>query len=203
MSLTEAQTSFPLSDSDLLVVKGWVFQMALGFLLLGVQVTLSIVVLCVFVAQDFHLSKSRIALFFVTIMMLFLSLSSLVMDIELIIVAIPIIGYNPPDSREFILLITGLQIGLNLMDRLNYVISDIVVAWRAWVLFPQRLAVKVTLSICLLGSFVGTFLDIGLLAKGLSENFSFNGNKTEVLSLTVPLIFTNFTATALIGFKAW
>ncbi|THU86492.1 hypothetical protein K435DRAFT_805075 [Dendrothele bispora CBS 962.96] len=177
--------------------------MALGFLLLGVQVTLSIVVLCVFVAQYFPLSKSRLALSFVTITMLFLSLSSLVMNIEFMIIEIPLNGYNPPDSREVIPLTTRLRIGLNLMERLNYVIGDIVVAWRAWVLFPQRLAVKVTLSICLLGSFVGTFLDIGLLAKALSENFSFNGNKTEVLSLTVPLIFTNFTATALIGFKAW
>ncbi|THU85264.1 hypothetical protein K435DRAFT_806034 [Dendrothele bispora CBS 962.96] len=49
MPLTQAQTSLPLSDSDLLLVKTWVFDIALGFLLLGVQVTLSIVVLWVFV----------------------------------------------------------------------------------------------------------------------------------------------------------
>ncbi|THU97545.1 hypothetical protein K435DRAFT_796411 [Dendrothele bispora CBS 962.96] len=103
-------------------------------------------------------------------------------------------------SRE---MITGLKIGLNLMSRLNYVLGDIVVVWRAWVLFPQRLAVKVTLSICLLGSFVGAFFDIGLHAKELSGNPSFSGNKTETTILAIPLIFTNFTATTLIGFKAW
>ncbi|THU86490.1 hypothetical protein K435DRAFT_805074 [Dendrothele bispora CBS 962.96] len=122
MPLTQTQTSLPLSDSDLLVLKQWVFEMALGFLLLGVQ----------------------------------------------------------------------------------YVIGDIVVVWRAWVLFPQGLAVKVTLSICLLGSFAGTSLEIGLVAKGLMKNYvKAAGSKTNTMILTVPLIFTNLTATTLIGFKAW
>ncbi|THU89796.1 hypothetical protein K435DRAFT_802464 [Dendrothele bispora CBS 962.96] len=137
-------------------------------------------------------------------MMLFLSLSSLAMGIEDIIIQIPVNGYNPPDSKEVVPLNAGLRIGLNLMNRLNYVIGDIVVVWRAWVLFPQKLAVKVTLSICLLGSFdtVGTSLDMALLAKGISENTSFNGNMAETIILTVPLISTNLTATTLIGFKA-
>ncbi|THU78027.1 hypothetical protein K435DRAFT_811918 [Dendrothele bispora CBS 962.96] len=134
--------------------------MALSFLLLGVQVTLSIVVLC-----------------------------------------IPLNGHNPIDIGSNISLTNWLDIGGNLMERLNYVMGDVVVVWKAWVLFPQRLAVKVTLSISLLGSFVGAFLELGLLAKEVSENFSYTGNKT--MTLTVPLIFTNFTATALIGFKAW
>ncbi|THU80958.1 hypothetical protein K435DRAFT_809477 [Dendrothele bispora CBS 962.96] len=121
MPLTQTQTSWPLSDHDLLVVKKWVSEMALGFLLLGVQ----------------------------------------------------------------------------------YVIGDIVVVWRAWVLFPGRLAVKVTLLICLLGSFVGTFLDIGVLVKRVIKDFDDTGNKIMIVILTVPLIFTNFTATTLIGFKAW
>ncbi|THU87663.1 hypothetical protein K435DRAFT_867052 [Dendrothele bispora CBS 962.96] len=203
MPLTQTQTSLPLSDSDLLVVKQWAFDAALGFLLLGVQVTLSIAVLCVFVAQNFPLSKSRLALSFVTIMMFFFSLSSLVMVIEDIIRQIPSNGYNPPDSGEIIALRTELEIGIDFMNRLSYVMGDMVVVWRAWVLFPQGLPAKVALSICLMGSFVGTSLDIGLLTKGLLENPSYSGNKTETMILIVPLIFTNFTATTLIGFKTW
>ncbi|THV08097.1 hypothetical protein K435DRAFT_787652 [Dendrothele bispora CBS 962.96] len=136
-------------------------------------------------------------------MMLFLSLSYLVMNIEFAIIQIPTIGYNPPDSKEVIPLITGLTIGHNLMTRLNYVMGDIVVVWRAWVLFPQSLAVKVTLSICLLGSFVGASVDMGVLAKRVIENFNDTGSKTTFITLAVSLIFTNFTATVLIGFKAW
>ncbi|THV06975.1 hypothetical protein K435DRAFT_789066 [Dendrothele bispora CBS 962.96] len=62
--------------------------------------------------------------------------------------------------------------------------------------------VKVTLSICLLGSFVGTSLDFGLLVKRVMGNFVV-GNKITTATLAVPLISTNFTATTLIGFKAW
>ncbi|THU85888.1 hypothetical protein K435DRAFT_805542 [Dendrothele bispora CBS 962.96] len=153
MPFTQTQTSLPLSDGDLQVLKHWVFEIALGFLLLGVQ--------------------------------------------------IPLNGYNPLDIGGIISLANGLSIGGNFVERLNYVVGDIVVVWRAWVLFPQRLPVKVTLSICLLGSFVGASLDIGLLVKGVLENPSYTGNKTEGIILAVPLIFTNFTATALIGFKAW
>ncbi|THU79374.1 hypothetical protein K435DRAFT_845485, partial [Dendrothele bispora CBS 962.96] len=203
MPLTQMQTSLPLSDSDFLVLKSWVFETALGSLLLGVQVTLSIVVLCVFVVQDFPLSKSRLALLFVTIVMFLASFSSLVMITEDIMIQLSLAGYNPPDSREVIPLVTRLRIGLDLITRLNYIMGDTVVVWRAWVLFPQRLVVRVTLSICLLGSFVGAFLDIGLLAKVVLKNISYTGNKTDIIILVVPLIFTNFTATTLIGFKTW
>ncbi|THU87309.1 hypothetical protein K435DRAFT_804448 [Dendrothele bispora CBS 962.96] len=192
MSFTQAQTSLPLSDSDLLVVKEWVFEIALGD-------TFN----CGPLAQDFPLSKPRLALSCITIMMLVGSLSSLVLDVEDIIAQLTTIEYNPPDSREVIALLTGLQIGLDLISRLNFVMGDIVVVWRAWVLFPQELPVKVALSICLLGSFVGTSLDIGLLIKGALGNPSYTGKNTDSIILAVPLIFTNFTATTLIGFKAW
>ncbi|THU93578.1 hypothetical protein K435DRAFT_861356 [Dendrothele bispora CBS 962.96] len=41
------------------------------------------------------------------------------------------------------------------------------------------------------------------MTKGALENFGYTGNKTDIMILTIPLIFTNFTATALIGFQAW
>ncbi|THU93583.1 hypothetical protein K435DRAFT_861358 [Dendrothele bispora CBS 962.96] len=203
MPLTQTQTSLPLSNSDLLVLKNWVFETALGFLLFGVHVTLSIVVLCVFVAQDSRLPKSRLALSLVTIMMLAFSLSSLVMNIEFAITQIPLNGYNPPDIGGTISLTNRLEISGSFMERLNYVLGDVVVVWRAWVLFPRRLPVKVTLSICLLGSFVGAFLEFGLISKGVLEKIGGTGTKTDFMILTIPLIFTNFTATALIGFQAW
>ncbi|THU80631.1 hypothetical protein K435DRAFT_695276, partial [Dendrothele bispora CBS 962.96] len=79
----------------------------------------------------------------------------------------------------------------------QYVIGDIIVVWRAWVLFPERLAVKVTLSICLLGSFGMNLLII------MTVFFYQITVGTSNIILTIPLIFTNFTATILIAFKAW
>ncbi|THV02911.1 hypothetical protein K435DRAFT_792147 [Dendrothele bispora CBS 962.96] len=125
------------------------------------------------------------------------------MDVEDKIIQIPFTGYNPPNVREYISLITGLQIGLDLMERLNYIVGDIVVVWRAWVLFPRQIPAKIALSICLMGSFAGVSLDTGLLVKGVMKSHSDAWNKSETMILAVPLIFTNLTATALIGLKAW
>ncbi|THU83179.1 hypothetical protein K435DRAFT_807714 [Dendrothele bispora CBS 962.96] len=107
--------------------------MALGFLLLGVQVTLSIVVLCVF----------------------FCCLEGL-----------GVISTKNAYESYIVNLPTGF-----------------------FCIFDQII--------------VGASLEFGLFARGVSENPSFNDNKTETIILAVPLIFTNFTATALIGFKAW
>ncbi|THV01210.1 hypothetical protein K435DRAFT_793552 [Dendrothele bispora CBS 962.96] len=205
MPLPQTQSSFPLSDSDILVVKEWVFNTALVSLLLGVQMTLSIVVLCVFIlrAQGISLSKARVALSFVTIMMFLASLASLVMSIEDIIIQMPLVGYNPPDLGQINSLNKRLMIGLNVMSRVNYVMGDIVVVWRAWVLFSQRLPAKITLSICLMGSFAGASLDCGLLVKRVMKNHFDTGSKIDSIILAVPLIFTNLTATTLIAFKAW
>ncbi|THV03747.1 hypothetical protein K435DRAFT_851535 [Dendrothele bispora CBS 962.96] len=204
MSLPQTQSSFPLSDSDLLVLRGWILQQAMYFLLFGVQVTLSTVVLCIFVAPGIPLSKAKLALSFVTVTMFLASLSSLVMSTEDIIVQIPFNGYNPPDLGESISLDTGLNIGLNFMRRLNFLMGDIIIVWRAWVLFPRKLPAKMILSICLMGSFVGVFLDTGLFVKRiLKDYFDTNGGETNVIMLAVPLIFTNLTATMLIGLKAW
>ncbi|THU91582.1 hypothetical protein K435DRAFT_801174 [Dendrothele bispora CBS 962.96] len=175
MSLPQTQSSLPLSDSDILVLKEWVFETALGFLLLGIQTTLSIAVLCTFVLDKTADQNTEI----------------------------PANGFNPPDLGRIILLDTRLTIGENFMARLNFIMGDIIVVWRAWVLFPQRFA-KIALSICLIGSFVGIFLDIGLLVKRVIKNpEDVRGEEENAIMVAVPLILTNFTATTLIGFKAW
>ncbi|THU76291.1 hypothetical protein K435DRAFT_974489 [Dendrothele bispora CBS 962.96] len=203
MPLPQTQTSFPLSDSDVVVVTGWGLQIALGFLLLGIQLTLSSLVFFIFVAQGIPLSKARLALSFITIIMFLASLSSLAITIYFIIIQIPLNGYNPPDPGEIFPLMIKLQISLSSLNRLNYIIGDMVVVWRAWVLFPQRLSAKIALSVCLMGSFVGVFWNIGLIAKRVLKDPAATGGAEDVILLAVPLIFTNLTATVLIGFKAW
>ncbi|THU86119.1 hypothetical protein K435DRAFT_868580 [Dendrothele bispora CBS 962.96] len=204
MQPPQTQSSLPLSDIDILSVKQWVSEIAPMSLLLGVQMTLSIMLLCIFVAQDIPLSKAKLALSLVTITMFLASLSSLVMNVKFIIIQIPLVGYNPPDLGEVISLITKLEIGVDSLNRLNYLMGDIIVVWRAWVLFPQKLPAKMALSICLMGSFVGVFMDLGLHVKDSMEDvYETNREEMEAIILTVPLILTNFTATTLIGSKAW
>ncbi|THU78316.1 hypothetical protein K435DRAFT_876759 [Dendrothele bispora CBS 962.96] len=203
MSLSQTQQSYPLSDSDLFVLKQWMFQTAIDYVLLGVHATLSIAVLYLSVASGASLSNAKIATAFLAIMMLFVSLSVIIINTEFLILQIAMSGFNPPHLAKTISLETKLDITPNILIRLNYAIGDIIVVWRAWVLFPQSPAVKTGLSICLIGSFVGAFVDAGLIAKRLMIDLSDLGKATDALILVVPLCFTNFIATVLIGYKAW
>ncbi|THU85827.1 hypothetical protein K435DRAFT_805590 [Dendrothele bispora CBS 962.96] len=157
MPLPQTQTSLPLSDSDLIEVKKWILEVALTSLLLGVQITLSIMVLYMFV----------------------------------------------PPIGKIISLDTRLEIGLNIMNRLNYVMGDMVVVWRSWVLFPQRMAAKVAFIFDQI-TIVGASLDTGFLIKRVIGNPSSTITSTiGTIVLVVPLILTNLTAIMLIIFKAW
>ncbi|THU96390.1 hypothetical protein K435DRAFT_858607 [Dendrothele bispora CBS 962.96] len=85
------------------------------------------------------------------------------------------------------------------MDRLNYIISDGIVVRRAWIMFPESRAVKLTLLFCMVGSLAAVFIDAGLAAVKNGE--AANISKFNVLILTLPLLFTNMIATLLIGHK--
>ncbi|THU87198.1 hypothetical protein K435DRAFT_804528 [Dendrothele bispora CBS 962.96] len=137
-------------------------------------------------------------------MMLFLSLSSLAMGTEDMIIQIPLNGYNPPDSKEVIPLITGLKIGFNLMNRLNLLFGGLGII-STGIACESYIVNLPTGFFCISDQItVGASLDIGLVTKGLMKNYvDAAGNKTNTMILATPLIFTNFAATALIGFKAW
>ena len=102
-------------------------------------------------------------------MMLFLSLSSLVMNIEYVIIQIPLNGYNPPDIDHANLQLTEGTIASDWLGRLNvrmmhfaalrtlmkhfnfqYLINDGIVVWRAWILFQQEQTWRVALMLLMI-----------------------------------------------------
>ncbi|KAK7447466.1 hypothetical protein VKT23_014176, partial [Stygiomarasmius scandens] len=50
---------------------------------------------------------------------------------------------------------------------------------------------------------VGSFVDAGTGAARILRNFQDYGTREQTLLLTLPLFITNFTATSLIGYRAW
>ncbi|THV02685.1 hypothetical protein K435DRAFT_792301 [Dendrothele bispora CBS 962.96] len=93
--------------------------------------------------------------------MLFISLLDDLLGLETNITQIPLFAHHPPDPINLSLLLEKLLIGGGILGKLNYAISDIIVVWRAWVLFPHKMIIKITLLICLMATFVGTFLAAG------------------------------------------
>ncbi|THU84361.1 hypothetical protein K435DRAFT_806768 [Dendrothele bispora CBS 962.96] len=112
-------------------------------------------------------------------------------------------GFNLSDLGNIVPSPTKSIASLHILTRFNYAMSDIIVVWRAWVLFPRYTIVKVVLSVCLVGSFAGAFFDGGTAARGFLNNVNYQGTTTEVIILIVPLLFTNLVATVLIGYKTW
>ncbi|KAF5353818.1 hypothetical protein D9758_010570 [Tetrapyrgos nigripes] len=142
------------------------------------------------------------------IIMMMISFASLVIDFEFSLVQIPSIGYNPPDPDWLARVMANLTIAGAFMERFNYLGSDGIVVWRAWVLFPRNLTVRIVLVLCMIGSTVGILVDAGRgavrvlgdpAAQGAGQA---PGAPVEGLIMSVPLFVTNAIATVLIGYKA-
>ncbi|THV03353.1 hypothetical protein K435DRAFT_962517 [Dendrothele bispora CBS 962.96] len=201
------QKSQPLSDSDLYIVRIWILQTAVGFLLYGVYATLSIIGLFLLMSKGLSVSSSanakpRLALFTLTVLMLAFSTTSLVVYTLFFLFQLETAAYDPPEW-DVIGLLKDLNVVGNFMDRMNYLISDGIVVWRAWIMFPHNTVARSVLAICMIGSFVGTFVDAGISSARFLRHFDDNGKKGDLLIIALPLIITNAVATGVIGWKAW
>ncbi|THU85789.1 hypothetical protein K435DRAFT_868926 [Dendrothele bispora CBS 962.96] len=88
--------------------------------------------------------------------------------------------------------------------RPEYIISDGIVVWRAWIMFPESRPVRLTLLFCMVGSLVAGFVDAGLVAAQAIKRLEGDTiPKINILILALPLLFTNMIATLLIGYKTW
>ncbi|THU87604.1 hypothetical protein K435DRAFT_867129 [Dendrothele bispora CBS 962.96] len=95
--------------------------------------------------------------------------------------------------------------GMGFVVRLNFLLSDGIVVWRTWVLFPFDKLVKFTLVFCMLVASVCTCVDGAITASRTAFDIlhSVGGPATRNLLMSLPLLFTNVLATGLIGYKAW
>ncbi|THU96033.1 hypothetical protein K435DRAFT_839217 [Dendrothele bispora CBS 962.96] len=196
-----AQQSQPLSDFDLLIVKGWIALTAVGCWLYGIYVTLSLFAFYSFFTKRVFQLKVRIGLFLITLITLLTATASMILNTQFIFLDISSFSFNAnPDLTS---LLVKVDIAINLLERIHFIISDAIVVWRAWMLFPQHTTVKIILICCMIGSCTGTFLNAGLLSRKILQDPNFDGGKIEILMMTLPLLITNVTATFLIGYKAW
>jgi len=106
---------------------------------------------------------------------------------------LPPIALGPQSEKIWLAIFTGI----------NYLLSDGVVCWRAWVLYPQNKTAKGVLVLCMLSS-------VAALATGYAigtnlQLVNFKASSTPILNLTyyMPLLFTNMVATMLVGAKFW
>ncbi|KAJ7592297.1 hypothetical protein C8J56DRAFT_1162636 [Mycena floridula] len=91
--------------------------------------------------------------------------------------------------------------------RLNYLIGDAIVVWRAWVLWTDHPRVHMLLCICLFGTFAGVTVDLAFTSLFALSQFSDTPrsppNSLRLLILRLPVFLTNFISTVLTAYKVW
>ncbi|KAL1682899.1 hypothetical protein EV122DRAFT_273883 [Schizophyllum commune] len=105
------------------------------------------------------------------------------------------IGVGAPPSR-YLTLISKLDIVHAVTARLNYIISDAIVVWRAWILWPDSRIAQGLLLLCMTYSAVAVIVN-GALQANMSDS-----PVPHTIARSAMLV-TNAVATALVGIKLW
>ncbi|THU88029.1 hypothetical protein K435DRAFT_323792 [Dendrothele bispora CBS 962.96] len=197
---SQTPQSGPLPDSIVSNVVGWAIEMATTFLLYGVNIAISFTAMYLLTMTSPRMTKARIGLLSLTIFMLLMSTLSVSLNMAFILLEIPLISAHPPDVMS---LLTNIRVVGIYVDRLNFLTCDGIVVWRAWILYPRSLVVKLLLVLCMIGSLAGTFVNVGFTTVEFLRDINSTGGTLEMLEQTLPLLFTNLISTSIIGYKAW
>ncbi|KAF5370346.1 hypothetical protein D9758_006990 [Tetrapyrgos nigripes] len=194
------QQSLPLADSDVEIVRRWVLEIAVGWLLYGITTTLFIITGYLVLTKHLQRSRAQFALFGLIMLMLMISTVSIFLNTAFILNDILTAGFTPPDNLQRL---KDILISQVLIGRTNYLLSDGIVVWRAWVMFPDGTLIKTILTLATIGSCVGVYTDAGMTAVLELHDINDQGQKIRILIMAIPLLATNVFAISLIGYKAW
>ncbi|KAL1702533.1 hypothetical protein EV121DRAFT_293223 [Schizophyllum commune] len=93
--------------------------------------------------------------------------------------------------------------------RINHVLSDVVVVWRAWILWPRSRRVRAVLIGAIVCTAAGSVVELAYsytkfgwmaYAANLPEQ---SANYSRAFLTILPVILTNVLSTALVGYKVW
>ncbi|KAE9403372.1 hypothetical protein BT96DRAFT_917616 [Gymnopus androsaceus JB14] len=90
-----------------------------------------------------------------------------------------------------------------IFSRVNFILSDGVVCWRAWVLYPLNKTAQGMLALCMFVSITALTTTAIIQVESDLKSGGSNAFTISNLSYFIPLLFTNTVATALVGYKFW
>ncbi|KAJ7592314.1 hypothetical protein C8J56DRAFT_741969, partial [Mycena floridula] len=117
------------------------------------------------------------------------------------LIELPTLGFDPPNVERPLI---SMHIFDDATIRLNYLIGDSIVVWRAWILWTNHSKAHKLLCICLIGTFIGVIVNLTFdILSRFSNNPRFSSLITRALVQILPLFLTNFISTCLIAYKVW
>ncbi|KAJ7592354.1 hypothetical protein C8J56DRAFT_887055 [Mycena floridula] len=201
--MSEPLQSRPLTDSDIFALKEFLLQTAVQFLGHGIYSGLVMIVLYSLWTNKAQLPARRI-LIVATISMFLASTTQLAIALAYYLIQLLTAGFDPPNVEGTLIY---MNIPSDALVRLNYLIGESIVVWRAWVLWTNHSRVHKLLIVCLVGSFVGASADLifsilyDLSLFSSTPRFPPTGLRTLILTLS--LFLTNSVSTLLMGYKVW
>ncbi|KAL1667808.1 hypothetical protein GGF50DRAFT_47788 [Schizophyllum commune] len=184
----------PLRGSDLHDIRYIYNETAVAFAFFGIQATLSIAAANALLARR---RRSRWTLAVILTLLLF-SLIELVGHLVYYLIQFPAgFGTSVDDISDILNRLVILNV---VAERVNYVLSDAIVIWRAWVLWSDSFVAKGVLLVCMCGSLVGAIINIVWTVR---PDTAFQTAKPRALAITIPFLFTNVVAITLVGRRAW
>ncbi|KAJ7592222.1 hypothetical protein C8J56DRAFT_1046592 [Mycena floridula] len=201
--MSEAMQPGPLADTDISGLKEFLYEIAIQFLFYGIYSVLVMIVLHKLWTKKEKLAAHRI-LVAAAISMFVASTAHISMNLAFILIQLPLVGFDPPNIERPL---NSINILSNALIRLNYLIGDSIVVWRAWVIWSHHSKIHALLICCLVGSFVGASVDLTFDILFDLSRFAHTTRSPPTgpwtLILLLPLFLTNSISTLSMGYKVW
>ncbi|TRM60504.1 hypothetical protein BD626DRAFT_124966 [Schizophyllum amplum] len=183
----------PLSSQDVANWQNVFVQVGVDQLFYGVQAALSFAALSALAKKD---EASRLPFIVIGALLISSTVVAGLCPSFYIVWAPSLFSASPSDVHA---LLARMNVVLSLTKRLNYLLSDLIVVWRAWVLWSGPRVARALLLVCMTGSVVGVLVEL----VWALEHFMIGVSASHTVALYVPLLVTNLVATALIGVQVW
>ncbi|KAL1701522.1 hypothetical protein EV121DRAFT_294165 [Schizophyllum commune] len=161
----------------------------INFVFLGAQTAVFVAAM---VASARHESRSRSIIALVVALLLSSMLDAILGSIFIVI------QFPNRITEGVVQLARGLNVSSQLCIRFNFLASDVIVVWRAWVLWQDCPLTKGALTLCMVGSILVVIVDYiweASVRKPIPAAYS--------LMVWVPVLFTNVVATSFVACKYW
>ncbi|KAF8183498.1 hypothetical protein K438DRAFT_1838969 [Mycena galopus ATCC 62051] len=143
--------------------------------------------------------RARQALLATTLTMLLAATAHLALYMGYILIQFPTLAAEYVDPS---VIMDRLYISQTWLRRMTYFLSDIIVVWRAWVIWRDNRYVYAALAVCILTTGV-TSLTLAVFNTKITFQGAHYSTDTQNFLGTFGLLVTNFIATALIMWKLW
>ncbi|KAL1752988.1 hypothetical protein FB107DRAFT_277140 [Schizophyllum commune] len=192
-------TGLPTHSTD--NIKEQIKAISVEMAILGFHGALFLMSAYLLVQKGLRTSLARRWLLLMTTLMFTISIASVVCATDFYVRSID--NYSLDDLPVDRALMLRESLTSNFGLRINLLLSDIIVVWRAWVLWPDSLWARLIMAIALFGSVGGVIVSsIFLFLAKLTDVAFLDWLNTSPI-LTVPLFFTNIVACVMVGIKVW